>query len=95
MTLGQHGRAAQEYWQLYRPKALAELGSPQEQETYFHALDLRVMERIADETETLLAQVPMENRAGQRQAIRMQAKEIVYNQEIYLEKEPGTEHREM
>lgn len=90
-----HGRLAREYWQTYRPQALAELGSPEQQEEFFRALEMRVGERIAELTDDLLAEVPTGQRGAARRAVRAQAQEMVYAEEIYLEKEPGTEHREM
>lgn len=93
--INRHGRLAWEYWQTYRPQALAELGGPQEQQRFFEALGLRVLERIGALTDEMLLQVPMEQRALQRAAVRSQATELVYDEEIYLPKEPGTEHREL
>jgi hypothetical protein len=62
--LSRHGRLAQQYWQTYRPQALQELGPPERQQEFFHALDLRVTEKIGTLTQELLQQVP----AGQRAA---------------------------
>jgi hypothetical protein len=93
--LSRHGQLAREYWQTYRPQALEELGSPEQQEEFFHALDMRVGERIGELTKELLEQVSTGQRATARRAVRAQAQELVYAEEIYLEKEPGTEHREM
>lgn len=93
--INQHGQVAWEYWQTYRPQALAELGGPEEQEQHFEELGLRVMEQIGDLADRMLLQVPQEQRAYQREAVRMQARELVYEEEVYLPKEPGTEHREM
>lgn len=93
--LSRHGKLAQEYWQTYRPQALEQLGSPQEQEEFFHALDLRVTEKIGELTHDLLQQLPAGRRTTARTAVRSQAQELVYAEEIWLEKEPGTEHREM
>ncbi|MFP8886825.1 hypothetical protein [Streptomyces mangrovi] len=93
--LSRHGRVAREYWETYRPQALAELGDERQQEAYFLELDLRVTERIGGLTTELLQRLPMERRAAARPATRSQAQEIVYAEEIWLEKEPGTEHREM
>ena len=90
-----HGRLAWEYWQTYRPQALAELGGTREQEAFFTALGLRVMERIGELTDEMLTQVPVPQRALQRNAVRMQVTELVYADEVYLSKEPGTEHREL
>ncbi|GAA0925003.1 hypothetical protein [Streptomyces thermoalcalitolerans] len=93
--LSRHGRLAQQYWQTYRPQALQELGPPERQQEFFHALDLRVTEKIGTLTQELLQQVPAGQRAAARRTVRAQAQEIVYAEEIFLEKEPGTEHREM
>lgn len=93
--LSRHGKVALEYWQTYRPQALAELGDRQERERFFRALDLRVGERIGELTHELLQQVPAGQRGPARAAVRAQATELVYAEEIYLDKEPGTEHREM
>ncbi|MQS16456.1 hypothetical protein F7Q99_30740 [Streptomyces kaniharaensis] len=93
--LNRHGRLAKEYWSTYRPQALAQLGSPQEQEEYFYGLGLRVMEQIGELTDDLLLKLPLEQRALARASVRAQAQELVYGQEIWLPKEPGTEHREM
>ncbi|MFJ2566583.1 hypothetical protein ACIO02_27240 [Streptomyces sp. NPDC087568] len=93
--LSRHGRMAQEYWQTYRPRALTELGSPQQQEEFFHVLDMRVTEKIGELTNELLQQVPTGQRAAARRAVRSQAQELVYAEEVFLDKEPGTEHREM
>lgn len=93
--LSRHGRLAREYWETYRPQALQGLGSPQQQEEYFQALDLRVTEKIGQLATELLQKLPVEQRAAARLATRSQAQELVYDEEIWLEKEPGTEHREM
>lgn len=93
--LGRHGQTAQEYWETYRPQALEGLGGPQQQAEYFQALDLRVTEKVGQVTTELLQKLPMEQRAAARRATRSQAQELVYAEEIWLEKEPGTEHREM
>lgn len=93
--INRHGRLAWEYWQTYRPHALAELGDTADQERFFQALGLRVLERIGETADELLLQVPREQRGPQRAAVRMQAAELVYDQEVYLPKEPGTEHREL
>jgi hypothetical protein len=95
MTLSKHGRLAREYWETYRPQALEELGSLEQQEEFFQALDLRVTEEIGQRTTELLQRIPMEQRGAARRATRAQAQELVYAEEIWLEKEPGTEHREM
>lgn len=94
-VINKHGRMAWEYWRTYRPNALAELGGSEEQERFFNALGLRVLERIGDLSDDLLEQVPAQQRALQRTAVRQQAVEVVYEEEIYLPKEPGTEHREL
>ncbi|WP_420082765.1 hypothetical protein ACN6AT_37695 (plasmid) [Streptomyces sp. JL4002] len=93
--MSRHGRLAREYWETYRPQALASLGSQEDQETHFVRLDLRVGERIGELAEEMLREVPVGERAAVRKAVRMQAQELVYDQEIFLPKEPGTEHREM
>ncbi|WP_455355880.1 hypothetical protein [Streptomyces sp. SYSU K217416] len=93
--LSRHGRTAREYWQTYRPQALEELGGPEQQEEFFQALDLRVTEEIGQRTTELLQKLPMEQRGAARRVTRSQAQELVYAEEIWLEKEPGTEHREM
>ena len=93
--LGRHGKTAREYWQTYRPQALEALGSPEQQEEFFQALDLRVTEEIGQRATELLQKLPMEQRGAARRATKSQAQELVYAEEIWLEKEPGTEHREM
>lgn len=93
--LSRHGKLAREYWETYRPQALEQLGSQEEQATFFQILDLRVGERISEVTHELLQQVPIEQRGAQRAMVRMQAQELVYAEEIFVEKEPGTESREM
>jgi hypothetical protein len=90
--LNRHGLVAQEYWETYRPTALAELENPEE---FFQGLGMRVAARIGEVAEQMLAELPIEEQATQRQAVRGQVQEMVYDQEIYLPKEPGTEHREM
>lgn len=90
--MSRHGKLAWEYWETYRPQALAELSDPQ---SHFAALDLRVSEQIGALTDEMLAKLPINKRGQARQEIRAQAREIVYAEEIWLEKEPGTEHREM
>ncbi|MEU3433056.1 hypothetical protein [Streptomyces sp. NPDC006863] len=93
--LSRHGRTAREFWQTYRPRALAELGSPEQQEEFFVALDLRVTERIGQTANDLLQQLPVEQRGAARRAVKSQAQELIYADLVWLEKEPGTEHREM
>ncbi|MFF3256469.1 hypothetical protein ACFYWP_37060 [Actinacidiphila glaucinigra] len=93
--LSRHGKLAREFWETYRPQALQELGNAEEQEEHFHALDLRVTEKIGQLTDELLQQLPPEKRAAERRATRSRAQELVYADEIWMEKEPGTEHREM
>ncbi|MGW5124529.1 hypothetical protein ACWEQ7_10830 [Streptomyces sp. NPDC004069] len=93
--MSRHGKLALEYWRTYRPQALEGLGSPQQQEEFFHVLDLRVTEKIGETTNELLQRMPMGERAMARRAVRSQAQELVYADEIFLPKEPGTEHREM
>ncbi|MGW2724126.1 hypothetical protein [Streptomyces sp. NPDC001492] len=93
--LSRHGKTALEYWQTYRPTALAELGNEKQQTEFFHALDLRVTEQIGTLTQDLLQQLPADERAAARRATRSRAQEMVYAELIWLEKEPGTEHREM
>ncbi|CUW33407.1 MULTISPECIES: hypothetical protein [Streptomyces] len=93
--LSRHGQTAREYWETYRPQALESLGSPEQQDAYFRELDLRVTERIGQVTTELLQKLPVEQRAAARRATRSRAEELVYAEEIWLEKEPGTEHREM
>lgn len=93
--LGRHGRTAREYWEAYRPQALEALGGPEQQDAHFQELDLRVTERIGQLTTELLRRLPMEQRAAARRSTRSQAQELVYAEEIWLEKEPGTEHREL
>ncbi|MFK4694165.1 hypothetical protein [Streptomyces pristinaespiralis] len=93
--MNRHERLAREYWQTYRPTALAQLGSRQEQEAFFYALGLRVTQLIGQRADEMLLQVPMGERARARAAVKAQATELVYGEEIYLPKEPGTEHREM
>ncbi|MEU8828817.1 hypothetical protein [Streptomyces sp. NPDC048636] len=93
--LSRHGKVAREYWETYRPQALESLGSPARQEEFFQELDLRVTEKIGTLTTELLQKLPMEQRAAARRATRSQAQELVYAEEIWLEKEPGAEHREM
>ena len=93
--LGRHGRLAREYWETYRPRALAGLGGPAERDAFFHVLDLRVAEMIGELTGDLLQRIPAGQRAVARSAVRAQAQELVYAREVYLAKEPGTAHREM
>ncbi|WP_331727087.1 hypothetical protein OG725_37140 (plasmid) [Streptomyces sp. NBC_01213] len=93
--LSRHGRLAKQYWETYRPRALEELGTPEEQQEYFVRLDLRLTELIGSTAERTLQTVPPEQRAAERNAVRAQARELVYAQEVFLPKEPGTEHREM
>ncbi|MDG9728370.1 MULTISPECIES: hypothetical protein [unclassified Streptomyces] len=93
--LSRHGQTAREYWETYRPQALESLGNPEQQAAFFQELDLRVTEKIGQTTTELLRKLPMEQRAAARRATRSQAQELVYAEEIWLEKEPGTEHREM
>ncbi|MFF6946650.1 hypothetical protein [Streptomyces lavendulae] len=93
--LSRHGRLAREYWETYRPQALESLGSAEEQEAHFVVLDLRLKEKIGSLSDQMLQEVPTEERAGARNAVRAQAQELVYAQEVFLPKEPGTEHREM
>jgi hypothetical protein len=93
--LSRHGQTAREFWQTYRPQALEGLGSSEQQEEFFQALDLRVTEKIGELTTELLQKLPVGERAAARRATRSQAQELVYAEEIWLEKEPGTEHREM
>lgn len=93
--MSRHGRLAKQYWETYRPQTLEELGTPQAQQEHFVALDMRVTERIGELADQMLLQVPMQERAGARAAVRAQARELVYEQEVFLPKEPGTEHREM
>ncbi|MFE9221709.1 hypothetical protein ACFYN3_35995 [Streptomyces lavendulae] len=93
--MSRHGRLAREYWQTYRPWALAGLGSQDEQEAHFVRLDLRVAEKIGQLTQELLQEVPVGERATARAAVRSQAQELVYAEEVFLEREPGTEHREL
>ncbi|MFF8293637.1 hypothetical protein ACF068_31135 [Streptomyces sp. NPDC016309] len=93
--LSRHGQTAREYWETYRPRALEALGSPERQAAYFQELDLRVTERIGELASELLQELPVEQRAAARRATRSRAQELVYAEEIWLEKEPGTEHREM
>lgn len=90
-----HGLLAQEYWETYRPAALAELGSAQEQGEFFRGLGMRVMEEIGQTADDLLLQLPAEQRAAARANVKAQAEEMVYAEQIWLPKEPGTEHREM
>ncbi|MFC8707947.1 hypothetical protein ACFUIV_38010 [Streptomyces anulatus] len=89
--LSRHGRLAKQYWETYRPQALEELGTPEEQQDHFVGLDMRVTERIGSLADQMLLDVPMRERA----AVRAQARELVYDQDMFLPKEPGTEHREM
>jgi hypothetical protein len=93
--LSRHGKLAREYWETYRPQALEGLGSPRQQEEFFHALDLRVTEKIGELTHELLQELPSGKRVTARRAVRSRAQELVYAEEIFLEKEQGTEHREM
>ncbi|MER7316496.1 MULTISPECIES: hypothetical protein [Streptomyces] len=93
--MSRHGRLAREYWETYRPQALERLGTPDEQQSHFVRLDLRLTEQIGTLTQQLLQEVPLEQRASARNAVRAQARELVYDQEVFLPKEPGTEHREM
>lgn len=93
--LSRHAKLAREYWETYRPQALEELGNEEQQEEFFQALDLRVTEKIGTLTQDLLQQLPAGQRAAARRATRSQAQELVYDEEMWLEKEPGTEHREM
>jgi hypothetical protein len=93
--MNQHGRLAQEYWETYRPSALTELGGPEQQKEFFTGLGMRVLEAIGQTTDDLLLQIPSEQRAGARPAVRAQAQELIYDEQIYLPKEAGTEHREM
>ena len=95
MQLDRHGGVALEYWQMYRPRALAELGDPLQQEEFFYRLGLRVTEQIGQLADQMLGQLPAAERAGARMAVRAQAMELVYEQEVYLPKEPGTEDREI
>lgn len=95
MLLSRHGRLAQTYWETYRPTALAALGPEQEQEAYFLELDGRIQARIGDLTEEMLAPLPDHEWVRARAAVRAQAQEVVYEELVFLEKEPGTEHREM
>lgn len=90
--LSRHGRLAREYWETYRPQALAELENPA---GFFHVLDLRVTEQIGSLTTEMLERLPVAERGRARAAVRAQAQELVYAQEVFLAKEPGTEHREM
>ncbi|WP_331740792.1 hypothetical protein [Streptomyces sp. NBC_01006] len=93
--LSRHGRLARSYWETYRPQALEQLGTPEEREAHFVRLDLRVGEKIGAVAQELILEVPVGERAAVRNAVRMQAQEIVYAEEVFLPKEPGTEHREM
>ncbi|MEV0780518.1 hypothetical protein [Streptomyces sp. NPDC050428] len=95
MQMNRHGKLAREYWETYRPQALAELGSPQEQTEYFYVLGMRVAEEIGQTADTMLLKYPADQRAQYRPAVRAQAQELAYAERIYLPKEPGTESREM
>ncbi|MFJ5026123.1 hypothetical protein [Streptomyces goshikiensis] len=95
MQLSRHGRLAKEYWQTYRPQGLEGLGTPEEQQAFFVRLDHRLTERIGSLAQEMLQEVPADERAMARSAVRAQAQELVYAEEVFLEKEEGTEHREM
>lgn len=90
--MSRHGRLAREYWETYRPQALAELEDP---ETFFQALDQRVTEQISNVANELVQKIPVAERGRVWMAIQAQAREQVYDEEIWLPKEPGTEHREL
>ncbi|WP_157116497.1 hypothetical protein [Nocardia vaccinii] len=90
--LSRHGRTAMRYWEIYRPRALQQLG---DQEAFFRALDLNVTEQIGTLTDEMLSLMPPRQRPTARTATRAQATEIVYAERIWLPKEPGTEHLEM
>jgi len=93
--MNRHGKAAQEYWATYRPRALSELGSEAEQSDFFTGLGLRVMSRKGEVKEELLNQIPIEQRGAARAVVDAQAQELVYAELVYLDKEPGTEDREI
>lgn len=93
--LSRHGRTAMQYWQIYRPRALQQLGDQEAQAAFFRALDLSVTEQIGTLTDELLSLIPPQQRPTARTATRAQATEIVYAERIWLPKEPGTEHLEM
>jgi hypothetical protein len=93
--MNRHGKAAQEYWATYRPRALSELGDEQAQSEFFTGLGLRVMVQIGETKEAMLAQIPLEQRSAVRTAVASQAQELVYENLVYLDKEPGTEAREI
>jgi len=99
MTVNEYGRAAKTYWETYRPLALAELPAPeafftdlgdqaQEMET---SLWLELQEQAQQEAQT----EEYEELLGLSNMARLQAKERVRAEMIYLEKEPGTESREL
>lgn len=93
--INRHGKLAWEYWRTYRPHALSDLGEQADQERYFEELGVRVLERIGEVSQDLLEQIPSQDRPLQRTVVRQQATELVYADEVYLAKEPGTEHREL
>ncbi|MFJ8301246.1 hypothetical protein ACIQ9R_35845 [Streptomyces sp. NPDC094447] len=95
-----YGERAKAYWQTYRPTALAAIP-----ETDRDALFTRIGEAVETEIgETYMDLVPdpepgeeveTSERAGQIGMAKLMAREAAMDQFVYLEKEPGTETKDM
>ncbi|PJN21148.1 TnpV protein [Kitasatospora sp. CB02891] len=97
--MNEYSRTAWRYWRVYRPQALADLPEP---EAFFTNLGDQAEELETslwlDLQEAALAESGTEDyevRLGLSNMARMQAKEKVRAELIYLEKEEGTEHLEL
>ena len=89
---------AERYWRTYRPSALARIPE-QERAPFFEAIGQETHQLAEDLTWQILDQASTgqdpETIAARGQMARLRAEEQALNELVYLEKEPGTEDREM
>jgi hypothetical protein len=86
----QFAQTAARYWWTYRPSALAQIPE-QDREEFF----ARVGQEAADLAEELTWQIKDESPRLTDAAARLRAEDEALRELIYLEKEPGTQDREM
>lgn len=90
---------AERYWRTYRPSAYARI-APQERAGFFQDLARQVAElvEILAEDNLRVASRPIdrpEQTARRAAMARLRAEEEALRELVYLDKEPGTEDREM
>lgn len=95
-----YGERAQAYWETYRPTALAAIPE-NEREAFFTRIGEAVETEIGETFQDLVPdpepgeELDAQERYGLIQMAKLRAREMAMHELVYVEKEPGTEDKDM